>query len=69
MLTFTISSLELNHTLDSPLVSFAHGSHTFPQLFHSKLKTLHFSNTYPYSSSSPCIPHLWTPNTIHHRRL
>src|SRR6218665_248103 len=35
-----------------------------PQLFHSKLKTLLFSKSYPHSSSSPYLPsHL---NSKHH---
>src|SRR6218665_2746457 len=40
-----------------------------PQLFHPKLKTLLFNKSYPYSSSSPYLPPVSTPNTIHHSRL
>ena len=41
-----------------------------PQLFHSKLKTLLFSKSYPDSSSSSySFPPISTPNTIHHSHL
>ena len=40
-----------------------------PRLFHSKLKTLLFSKSYPDSSSSTYLPPVSTPNTIHHSRL
>jgi len=39
------------------------------QLFHSKLKALLFSKSYPDSSPSPYLPPVSTPNTIHHSRL
>src|SRR6218665_1218517 len=40
-----------------------------PQLFHSKLKTLLLSKSYPDSSSPPYLPSVSTPNTIHDSRL
>jgi len=40
-----------------------------PQLFHSKLKTLLFSKSYPDSSSSHASLPVSTPNTIHHSSL
>src|SRR6218665_2383224 len=53
ILTFTISSLELNHTL-SRLTScqFRTWLLHLSTIFHSILKTLLFSNAYPDSSSS-----------------
>src|SRR6218665_3995078 len=53
-------SYELAHT--SPLA-------ISTQLIHSKLKTLLFSKSYPDSLSSPYLPPVSTPSTIHHSRL
>src|SRR6218665_1500710 len=39
------------------------------QFFHSKLKTLLFTTSYPDSSSSPTSLPISTPNTIHHSCL
>src|SRR6218665_890868 len=65
VLTVTLSSLEIIILYqDSLLACFAHRSGTFPQLFHSKLKTLLFSNAYSDSSSSPDLPH--PLNSKHH---
>src|SRR6218665_1205871 len=54
------SSYELTQT--SPLA-------ISPQLFHSKLKTLLFSKSYPIHRHPHTYLPVSTPNTIHHSRL